>query len=373
MSLQILTEKNLFLQGTFRNILASLQVEQFYDRFAKFVFIFSRTQNKSLNFIEFSVYLTKYGILNFIFIDWTSDDDIKLMTVAFNSKRIEYFKTGDSIQQIFYDKLNNINGYELKIAQDVSPYQSMLRYNNENKSFQFLGIDGQLFNIIKKRMNATSKVLKTQNTKFEMLFKQNKIDLTMYRKHVKSSEVQYLNKYIEFCVIVPNNPFNSKDILLRNSLPLSIYCMTVAILTICNFFNLKIQKKFPRDIVCYAIYGGPFAGHRMRFLERYVILLVAIYFSFINNFYATNLTSMFTVSETRHEFKTINEFLETPNKYVQLFVPASILPYMMNNYPQYSSRYGVRKVPVSNFIDFLNDHVNRNNANLMACETSRFL
>ena len=235
-----------------------------------------------------------------------------------------------------------MKGYSLKISVRHAPYNAIVVRDVENRRLSLGGIDIEMFYIISKKLNANFKFVGpvTENSKhykesLEKIFQRGEIDLSLDNElnFGPFSEILFLPKFKDYCVFMPYADKSTKNAL-ESSNPLQggSYAMLFIIVFFCIFFNWKFVLKFPNNILCYVFFGGAIPEYRKTFIERYITILVVVFFATFNETFLLNLTSLLTLQEGRHQFKTFDEYVESDSP-IKLSIYKSFVPTLTEIYP----------------------------------------
>ena len=189
---------------------------------------------------------------------------------------------------------------------------------------------------------------KTNNTNIYVetlknMFKKGDIDLSLDLEAVytPNTVLQVLPKYDELCILMPfDNDAIQSLLTYANPFQGIYYAMMFIIFSLCIVFNLKLKHKFPNNILVYVFFGGPVPEHRKTFIERYITVLVVVFFATFNGLFLLNLTNLLTVQEGQPRFGTFKEYVES-NSPIKLMVPKSVSLELVQNYPSIAEKLNV--------------------------------
>ena len=302
-------------------------------------------ENRKFNLDLIRVLFNSFGLDNNLLVVFHSTrktEIFDLISINMYTKDAYNFSPDAKFDEIFANKFKNMSGYSLRISMRHKPYNTIVRYYPKQKKVLTGGIDMDMFKIIRKKLNVKYNFAGpiTNNAKLynEILmerFLKGRIDVSLDHDFDLPSHMDrlYLPKYKDSCVFMP---FEDKK--MESSLQLVhpfqgvSFVMVVVILFICITLNWKIMLKFPNNILCYVFFGGPVPEYRKTFIERYITILVVVFFAIFNEMFLLNLTNLFTLQESRHQFKTFEEYVES-DSLKRLKVYKSIVPKLIESYP----------------------------------------
>ena len=238
------------------------------------------------------------------------------------TKEVKIFYRLDQFDAIFYNKLKNFYGFPLNLLQISEGYNSIIVNDTKEKESRvsFAGIDGSLFGTLMTFLNfsvnyvgpfgsSALKNSKEMSTKFYSM----KADLTFLRpfNFPDFSETLYLPGLRENCIFLSAQYTESSKEFIKLLEQLRIYPTIFGLLLYFFILNWNFPRTFPRNILLYSIFGGPVPNYRWKLIERFLILIFSVSFSFLEENYVTDLISIMSIKQPPTQFTCLDEFLDS--------------------------------------------------------------
>lgn len=306
-------------------------------------------------------------ILNVIIIFWTNELNCFTYSPFVEGNLIPLNVSETESERLFFDKLKNLNGHEIRIGLNIEPERSTItRIGNVTK---MSGIDGDFGTLIMARMNATFRIFEpldgldlgetfengSANGIFAML-KKDKVDMSfnarffrfkMFRGAIEPTVTLGRD---DVCILVPRTGISLNLDNIFDAFELPVWILFIAALPIyALFFQFYHRKRRSfRTLHSFShtflrLFGWttnqPYMYSPRTTLAKVVFGLWILYSAFITQWYNSNLTSYLMVKPRLPDITTLQQ-LEQSN--YQIFTQlrySSLLDDMVNKTNQYQNLF----------------------------------
>lgn len=205
------------------------------------------------------------------------------------------YLTATTLQDIFPDKVKDLNGHVLRLVQMHSPPASSV-FRGKNGTMRFEGIQKYLLDIILKKLNATYELQVANHTKdIYKSYRTHRADFTLnllspfWSQMIGNCDFLGTNEVDTFRILV--RTMRKNNILQNRFFTRDVLIYISAILLSSCFYTIFLDRKF-RDLIrnlffFYQLLLQQPAQIRMRNLSSKIFILSVILLCFVKSVYVT--------------------------------------------------------------------------------------